>query len=214
MTDRALVSCVTGTWQRHTELMAAIDTVRNQSYRPVEHIVVSDGQDPELREIMGMIQRHASETDPTITFVELGRNWSTIIPESISAPPFMTAQLLARGKYICWLSDDEEMIDPDHIAKLVNLLESTRSDFVYPLVEVWANGFPDRKWIVGVDPPKNGTITHCLHRYDCLNVFGGGFRVSVGSGSDWDQVARWMAAGKTWAMLPEVTFRHRSDKGW
>lgn len=210
--SRPLVSVITGSWQRHGLLMQAIDTVLRQSYRPLEHVIVSDGQDDELREQMARIARYADPSDPELRFFELGRNWSTVIPESVSAPPFMTAQLLARGEYHVWLSDDEEMVDPDHILKLVNLLESTGSDFVYPLVECWQTNRPGEAWIVGTDPPQRGTITHCLHRYDCLNVFGGGFRVSVGSGSDWDQAARWLAAGKRWAMLPEVTFRHRSDK--
>jgi glycosyltransferase involved in cell wall biosynthesis len=211
---RPLVSVITGTWQRHDLLMQAVETVRRQSYRPVEHIIVSDGPDPILRNLLARVIAEADPTDPPIHFTELGRNWSTIIPESISAPPFMTAQLLARGEYVCWLSDDEEMLDSDHITKLVDLIEATGADFVYPLVEVWRKSRPDQKWIVGADPPENGTITHCLHRYDCLNAFGGGFRVSVGSGTDWDQIVRWMSAGKTWAHLPEVTFRHRSDKFW
>ena len=211
---RPLVSVITGTYQRHGLLMQAIDTVIRQSYRPLEHVIVADGPDPELRERMAQLAQYADPSDPELRFFELGRNWSQVIPDSISAPPFMTAQLLARGEYMAWLSDDECMIDPDHITKLVNLLESKNVDFVYPYVEVWANGHPEKKWIVGTDPPQCGTITHALHRADILNVFGGGFRVSVGSGSDWDQAVRWMAAGKTWAMLPEVTFRHRSDKGW
>lgn len=214
MTDRPLVSVITGTWQRHGLLMQAIDTVIRQSYRPLEHIIVSDGQDAELREQMARLAQYAEPSDPEIRFFELGRNWSTVIPESMSAPPFMTAQLLARGEYHCWLSDDEEMTDSDHIAKLVDLLEATGSDFVSPLVACWTVGRPDKTWIVGSDPPQRGTITHALHRYDCLNVFGGGFRVSVGSGSDWDQAVRWLSAGKKFALLPEVTFRHRSDKAW
>lgn len=192
--------------------MQAIATVHDQTYRPLEHVIVSDGPDAEVRVAVERVQAHAEAGDPEIRFVELGRNWSTIIPESVSAPPFMVAQLLARGEYLTWLSDDEEMIDRDHITKLVDLLESTASDFVYPLVECWPNGRPDIQWIVGTDPPQRGAITHCLHRYDCLNAWGGGFRTCVGSGSDWDQIARWMAAGKRWAMLSEVTFRHRSDK--
>lgn len=211
---RPLVSVITGTYQRHGLLMQAIDTVIRQSYRPLEHVIVADGPDPELRERMAQLAQYADPSDPELRFFELGRNWSQVIPDSISAPPFMTAQLLARGEYQMWLSDDERLIDLDHITKLVDLLEETGSDFTYPFVECWPKGSPEIKWVVGTDPPQRGAITHCLHRYDCLNVYGGGFRVSVGSGSDWDQIARFMAARKKWAMLREVTMTHRSDKSW
>jgi glycosyltransferase involved in cell wall biosynthesis len=38
-----LVSVVTGTWHRHELLMEAIKNVRAQTYRPLEHVIVSDG---------------------------------------------------------------------------------------------------------------------------------------------------------------------------
>lgn len=222
MTARKLVSIVTGTWQRHELLMEAIETIRAQTYRPLEHVIVSDGPDPELRKLVeaARIDHVTSAMKPKlsgldrvvpITFVELGRNWSSVLTDSMSAVPFGVANWLAKGDYQCWLADDERMT-PDHVESLVDLLEEKGVDFVYPLVELYWNGRPEKRWTIGTDPPRSGNVTHALHKTELLDVVGGGFRVHVGSMSDWDQFERWMAAGKTWAMLDRVTLTHRVDK--
>lgn len=209
---RPLLSVITGTWQRHVLLMGAIDTVREQTYRPLEHVIVSDGQDAVLRRSIARVQAESEPDDPPIRFYELGRNWSSVIPESVSAPPFMTAQLLAAGEYISWLSDDERFLSSDALTILADRLEADGLDFVYPRVSVHLKGQSAEAWDIGVYPPQIGTVTHALHRADILNVYGGGFRCSVGSGSDWDQFARWMAAGKRGAMVGQVLLSHRIDK--
>lgn len=212
MTDRPLCSVVTGTWQRHDLLMGAIDAVRAQTYRPLEHCIVSDGPDPDLAQTIGMIQREAAPTDPPIRFLELGRNWSTFLTDSMSAVPFQVAQWMAAGEYLCWFADDERFLDLDHITKLVNLLESEGTDYAYSQVRFWLKGQPERHWIIGEYPPRKATVTHAVLRASLLNVPGGGFRTHVGSASDWDQFERWLANGKRGSFLPEVTFAHRADK--
>lgn len=221
--SRPLVSVVTGTWRRHEDLIGAIETVRAQTYRPIEHVIVSDGPDDELAYKVWTLDRtHRSYTVDKydgndddyvpIKFVELGRNWSTYLTNSHSVAPFMVAQFMAAGEYQCWLSDDERMT-PDHVESLVDFLEEGDEDgpydFVSPLVEVYYATKPDVRWVVGQDPPENGTITHCLYRTRLLDV--GGFRPHVGSGSDWDQVERWLDSGARFGLMPRVTFSHRSD---
>lgn len=191
--------------------MEMIDNVRSQTYRPLEQIIVSDGPDPELRDIIAMIQRESGPDEPPITFAELGRNTSTALTDSMSAVPFATAVWMAHGDLIAWWSDDERA-EPDHLEGLVNLLEETGVDFVYPKVRIWRKGQPERRWIVGEYPPYFGTITHVVHRWDILDVVGGQFRPHVGRANDWAQIAAWLAAGKTCAMLDRVTFEHRIDE--
>lgn len=215
MSVRKLVSVITGTWQRHELLLEAIENVRAQTYRPLEHVIVSDGPDDALRREVRMRNDEQVERAPEwripIRFAECGRNWSTFLTDSPSAVPFQVANWLARGEYQCWLADDERMT-PDHIESLVDLLEERGVDFVYPLVEMYFVGRPEKRWTIGTDPPRSGQFTHALYRADILDVVGGGFRVHVGSMSDWEQCERWMAAGKRWAMLDRVTFKHRADK--
>lgn len=202
-----LVSAVTGTWQRHDLLLECIENVRAQSYRPLEHVIVSDGPDPELRDLIAREQG----SDVPIIFAELGKWWSGILRDSISAAPFMVAQLLARGDYGVWWADDERALVPDHVERLVNAIEEFDLDFAYPLVECWPVGRPGTRMVIGSNPPRNGQITHCLYRADALDK-GGLFRTHVGSGSDWDAISRMMDSGCRWGMVNEVTFSHRVDK--
>jgi GT2 family glycosyltransferase len=219
MSDRPLVSVITGTWNRHELLMECIENVRQQTYRPLEHVIVSDGPDPELYNLLAS-HREDRESCPhevypydgsgvPIRFVELGRNWSTYLTNSHACVPFMVANYVAAGEYQMWWSDDERALVPDHIEALVDFLEAGGYDFVSPMVQVYRADRPEERWLVGQDPPENGTVTHVLHKTSLLDI--GGFRPHVGSGSDWDQVERWLDAGAKFGLLQRVTFSHRSD---
>lgn len=216
MVSRKLVSIITGTYNRHELLLEAIENVRAQTYRPLEHVIVSDGPDPRIHEIIERAHTdHAYLAGGTdryvrIRFQELGFWSSGLFTNSISAAPFMVAQLLARGEYQMWLADDERMLVPDHIEKLVDLLELYDCDFAYPKVEMtWPNS--DRKTVIGHNPPRCGDVTHMLYRRDALDK-GALFRTHVGSGTDWDAFARLMASGARWVFLNEVTLTHMVHK--
>lgn len=207
--ERKLVSVLTGTWRRHTLLMGAIENLREQTYRPLEHVIVSDGQDATLREL---VAREEGYQDVPIRFVELGRNWSTYLTNSMSAVPFGVAQWMARGEYMVWFADDERFLVPDAIAAMVEALEATDADFAYPKVEFFWKGRPEKRFVLGEPYPREGTFTHCLHRADILDVPPGGFQTHVGAANDHEQVRRWIAAGKTWSFVDRVTLSHRIDK--
>jgi glycosyltransferase involved in cell wall biosynthesis len=125
VSERKLVSVVTGTWQRHDLLLGAIENVRQQTYRPLEHVIVADGPDPWLArshaedwpetdelDSQGLYLRSCGVDDVPIRFVELGFHSSSLLRDSISAAPFMVAQLLARGEYQITFSDDERFSTP------------------------------------------------------------------------------------------------------
>lgn len=209
MTGRKLVSTVTGTWQRHELLQGMIANIREQTYRPLEMVIVSDGPDPALSSLMAIEQDRG---DVSIVFAELGRNWSSYLTDSFSAAPFMTAQLLARGDYQMWWADDERALVPHHIEKLVALVEQYDADFAYPQVELT---WPDsaKRAVIGSNPPINGQITHCLYPARSLDI-GMLFRTHVGTATDWDAIARVMSVRNArWAFLRELTFTHEVNHG-
>jgi GT2 family glycosyltransferase len=223
MTERKLVSVVTGTYNRHDLLLGAIENVRQQTYRPLEHVIVSDGPDPELASLMvphvqgkrqdfQIMGLPVFEVDVPIRFQELGFWSSGLFTDSMSAAPFMVAQLLARGEYQMWLADDERMLVPDHIEKLVTILEDYDADFAYPRVKCYREP-PNPKYdmVIGCNPPRHGQFTHMLYRRDALDK-GALFRTHVGSGTDWDACSRLMQSGARWAFLNETTLSHRVDK--
>lgn len=207
--SRKLVSVVTGTYQRHDLLLEAIENVRQQTYRPLEHVIVADGPDPALWGPM----REAMCDDRAgveIRFAELGFHSSSLFTNSISAAPFMVAQLLARGEYQITLSDDERFLEPDALTRLVDHLEMYDADFAYSKAEI-TFAWNDQKNVIGGNPPRCGQITQFLYRRDALDK-GMLFRTHVGSGTDWDSVARTMASGARWVYLPEILVTHRADK--
>lgn len=204
---RPLVSVITGTWQRQSLMLESIQNIRESSYRPLEHVIVSDGQDPLLRE---RIEAVRDDEDVPIVFVELGLNWSSFLAASMGAVPCQVAQWLARGEALLWATDDDRF-DPDHVESLVDLLEQTDSDFVYSRSRVWRVGTTPREHaVIGNDPPVIGATINVLYRRELLDYRG--FRTHVGAGSDHDQMLYWPEVGARWAMLDRATMEHRADK--
>lgn len=216
-----LVSVLTPTWQRHGLLMEAIENVRAQTYRPLEHVIVSDGEDDELARL---IRRSDNEHGRAaydcrkpnggkyvpIRFAELGRNWTGELRGSHAAAPMIVGQLMARGEYHIFWADDERAT-PDHIASLVELCETTGAEFAYSQTEMYLRDHPETRWIIGQKRPEYGHITNCLYRASLLDKARGPFRTHVDA-NDWDQIRRFMEGGARWAFLPRVTLTHRADR--
>jgi glycosyltransferase involved in cell wall biosynthesis len=214
MSGRPLVSVITPTWQRHALLAEAIENVRQQTYRPLEHVVVSDGQDGDLvRWIVATRYNRPCPVDPaddvSLRFVELGQHWTGILRDSYAAAPLTVGMFLARGAYQMWLADDER-ITPDHCAALVELLEARGADLAYSKAELWWRDDPGRRLVIGTEPPHCGQITNVLYRAELLRhslyVFGNDRT------ADWETIARWLAAGARYAFLDRVTVTHRVDR--
>jgi len=206
---RPLVSVLTPTWERAELLRGCIENVRAQTYRPLEHVIVSDG--PDRVTALGMIATldRPEVGDVLIRYLSLGRNWSTYLTDSFCAAPTTVAMLVARGEYQAWLADDERM-DPDHISSLVDALEAAGADFAYSRVQMYRKGqAPGHSYEIGADPPQLGQITNALYRADLLKR--GLFPFGAGMTADWACISRWMQAGATWAYVPRVTLTHRID---
>jgi glycosyltransferase involved in cell wall biosynthesis len=217
---RPLVSVITPTIpERHALLFETLDNVRRQTYPNIEHIVVSDGPDDVLARNFaetideGYVEHpgFAYRIRRSLRFAECGRHWTGLLSDSYAAAPFIVGQFLARGEYAMPWADDERALDPDHIAKLVDLLESSGADFTYSITELWWKDEPERRKLIWADPPAHGSITHWMYTSTFLEKAKGPYRTHVGRANDWDQISRAMAGGATWAFLPEITFQHRVD---
>lgn len=205
-----LVSVITGTRDRLPELKRCILQVRAQTYRPLEHVIVSDGPDPMARVLVGMQEDFQGVP---IIFQETGRVWSDIFVRSDGAAAFQVAQLLARGDWQMWFADDEEM-DPDHILKLMTLIQQTNSDFGYSQARWYTNPsnprLPCIDNVIGSFPPVEAQLTNCLYSIALLDY--GKFETHGGRGTDWAQVEAWIKAGARYCFLEETTFTHRADQ--
>lgn len=215
MVNRPLVSIITPTWGRHSLVVEAVANVRAQTYPNLEHVVVSDGPDHELRRRLwaaGMRPRDSFNDGgrTSLHLVELGYNTSSFFPDSYCAGPNTVGMLTAKGEYQSWLADDERM-HPTYIERMVAALERTNADFAYPRVAYYKWDSPS--WVVGIgaDPPQCGSITTLVYRRELLRK--GLYRWHDERESDWSTIKRWIDAGAKWAFVDEVLFTHRDDKG-
>lgn len=211
MPDRPLVSVLTPTWKRHALLGEAIENVEIQSYPALEHVVVSDGPDPKLDELIRYWSRPPKRVP--IRYVALGRNWSTYLTDSYCAAPAMVMQLMAAGEYHALLSDDERMT-VDYIETMVSALEETGAEFAYPRVAFTRWDWPPGHVIgIGADPPECGAITTAVYRASLIEKAGGPYRTHLGHTSDWAMIQRWLESGATYTFVDRVIFSHRDDWG-
>lgn len=217
-----LVSVITPTWRRRELLLGAIENVREQTYRPLEHVIVSDGPDESVaemvddeRETMERLiasgERLTNGAAPVpIVFVELGQHWTGILANSYAAAPLVVASFLASGAFQVWLADDERM-EADHVASLVAAVRSAGADFAYSRTRMYHVGqSPDAGYEIGADPPQRGQVTNVLYRADLLAK--GLYVFGDDRASDWATISNWIAAGATWAYVDRVTLTHRVDR--
>lgn len=212
--DRPLVSVITPCIPSRLELLLeTMHHIREQTYPNLEHCIVIEGEPGAVDGTVARVQIEVGRLGchvPT-RVVGLGRWWSHELSNSYCSAPAMVGQFLARGAYSCPWSDDERALDPEHLDKMVALLEAEDVDFVYPIVEVWWADRPDYHRLVWADRPTEGRITHWLNRPSMIEKAKGPYRTHSEHPNDWDFVKRALDGGATWAFLPEITFQHRSD---
>ncbi len=106
-----LVSVIVPTYNRPDMLMATLESVLNQTYQPLEIIVVNDGG-LEVENLAGWLNRQGN-----ITYVKHDRNRGLAAARN-------TGIKLARGKYLAYL-DDDDLFYPEHLETLVTALEGS-----------------------------------------------------------------------------------------
>ncbi len=185
-TQEPLVSVVVRTRNRPGLLREALYSLRQQSYRNVEVILVNDGGaavDDIVAEFRGALPIKTLHNPHA-----LGR--------STAANMGMES---AAGKYINFL-DDDDLLYPDHIEKLVTFLENTREKVAFSECDVakyvWAGAtyqrISDKRLYSTLDFSREDLIRDnfipimtVLFARDCLKDVGG-FDPALDHFEDWD----------------------------
>lgn len=203
VSDKPVISVITATWQRHIQLFnRCIPSVERQTYPNVEHIIVSDGPDPQLSYL-----RERAGHWRVNRIIELGRNHQAI-QEHWGAIPRLVGAYVARGDLIAYLDDDNEYM-PWHLERLAREFEQNpKIEIAYSQMDRYVNG--TRIDTIGDDILELGHIdtSLILHKPELL------WHVAnwraAGYCSDWDLIERWRDAGMLFKFVPEVTVRwHR-----
>jgi glycosyltransferase involved in cell wall biosynthesis len=195
-----LVTVVTPTWQRHDRLLnRCVPSVRSQNYPHVEHIIVSDGPDPELAEKLFPPLRSNGRS-----------RWFVNLPEHDPDQHWGHLARLhgleyASGEFITYC-DDDDALRSRHCELLVNaLLEHPEAGWARSLM---ASHRPasDTEAVteIGHGEPSCGNLgtPMIMHRRETL-AYGTWGPASVTE--DWELVNRWLHAGIGYVTVDEIT---------
>ncbi len=218
-----LASIITPTYDggpqtRRIVMERCIRSVQDQTYPNLEHVVVSDGPNPEFARELDRYVRTGLVRHP-IRHFELGRSWHKFTPQpSWGTSARLAASFLIRGDLVAY-NDHDDVLMPNHVADLSELLAKAGVDFVYSQMLVFVKGRPS-EIIIGDGTPRWRHISQqlLLHKIELFNVANfdphckwnkltlpDNEKRLATYGSDWDLVGRWLEAGCTWAFLPEIT---------
>lgn len=187
-----MISVVTPTWRRFGLVTErCVPSVAAQTYAgEFEHVIVSDGPDPALRE--------ALEGIPGVRYDELPEH--SAVGEWGEYPRLHGIDI-AKGDLIAYL-DDDNAFRPRHLEVLAEALDRTGAGFAYSQMQVNHPG--GAAHVIGHERPEYCHIDTSMfvHRRELLDIatWRLGYRTI-----DWDLIERWMAAGTEWAWVPEVT---------
>ena len=128
------VTVLTATTGR-SDLLQCIKSVRAQTYRPIEHLVIVDGLDALCRARSVFAVNDGDQTlhntdDFQLVYVDL--------PKSIGKDRwnghriYAAGTYMADGDYVCFL-DDDNYLEPDHIESLVRVIEKEFRDWSFSL---------------------------------------------------------------------------------
>lgn len=162
-----------------------IPSVQAQSYRDFEHIVVSDGPDPDLRELV------------PVTLLELPEH---IEPGYLGARARNAGIEIAGGELLAFL-DDDNAFRPNHLAVLVAALDANPdADFSYGRM-----AYPGSDSVIGCYPPQYGQIDSSMFVCRRKTMDLGTWPVPADYALDWQLIGGWMARGARAAFVPEIT---------
>ena len=156
-----LVSVIIATYDRPLLLCKALESLRRQSYRPMEAIVVDDGSPPSTREAL---QRWRQTARPDFALRYFRQR------NSGPAAARNAGMAMCEGDYVLFLDDDDFMQD-DAIGHLVEALAGRRhAAAAMGGYRLWHERGADSGMDAFVAPPRMGP-----HRALCSMIAGGWF---------------------------------------
>ncbi len=125
------VSVITAT-TGGVRLANCIESVRNQTYKNIEHYVIVDGSDR---------LEQTSEILNAMEFPNGNNEFVIVLPHATGLNRFNGHRIyggfsfLTNGDYITWLDDDNEFT-PNHIESLVKITQEKQLDWAYSLRQI------------------------------------------------------------------------------
>jgi glycosyltransferase involved in cell wall biosynthesis len=190
-----LVTVITATWRRHGTLLArTIPSVQDQDYPAVEHVIVSDGPDENLRDYLA--GEHGMQHP--VRYSEL--------PVHDPQPHYghyarLRGLAIARGTYITYV-DDDDSLRPEHCRVMAAALDAD-PEAGFAVSRMMCHG-PAHKSVVGWGRLECGNVGSpmLMHRREVTR-----HRTwrEAGLYEDWELVDGWLGAGVKYANVDAET---------
>jgi len=191
-----LISVITPTWRRHDLLMRrCIPSVNEQAYSYVEHIIVSDGPDPELAHRLAPNGPDGARD-----------RWFYALPDHDPAEHWGHAARragtdMASGELITYCDDDDALRREHCSVLLTALMKDPEAGFA--VSRMVAHGGA-HETVIGHGPLAAGNIgtPMIMHRKNLLDIAGWDEASWI---EDWLLVTRWLDAGIKYASVDAET---------
>ena len=206
-----LVSIITPTWQRPLQLARCVDAVARQTYRPLQHVIVSD-HDPGLlgTDLHRYLQQASLHFGHQILFDMLPTHEE---PGWWGHRARLRGLELAEGSLVGWC-DDDDTLRPGHVEAHAAAL-AEHPDAWWSFSRVWIG-----PWRCNTPVPVTAANERAIHGGpgwpDPASIHGPQTMLHRAEitrwstwrpepGPEWRLVQRWMAAGLGWVFVDEVT---------
>jgi hypothetical protein len=198
-----LVSIITTVYDRVQWLETCLRSVSALRFQDFEQIIVADCPPQDVLEQLLVISEKHGQAQGNLLFANLDRRFN-----DWGINPAAVGLQLARGQYICFLSDDNGYT-PDHFGPLIEALDNdARLGFVY------SSCLYDGRLTLQGAPPKFGRIDlgQPLFRKELFDAHLDGTLPFTEAAWDWRMIQALMRKGVRWRHLNRLTFIFRLAK--
>ena len=197
-TEAPVVSIITTVYDRVSLLAECLRSVRELQYSDFEHLIVSDHPSaPVVDSILTLVKTASTAGSTYANLSERANNWG-IAPASVGLH-------LARGRYVCFLSDDNGYT-PDHFAPLIKVLDE-RNDIAF----VYSSCHYAGRFILRNSTPLPGGIDlgQPLFRKEIFDRYLPGKLPFDMMAWDWHMIETFMRHGLKWHHVDRPSFLFR-----
>jgi glycosyltransferase involved in cell wall biosynthesis len=190
-----LISVVIPTFNRHSLLKRAVRSVLTQDYANLEIVMVGDC-DPDFE-----ANRNVLDGAPAIRVFNLPKNHG-----AGGAEPRNYAIMLAAGKFIAYLDDDNEWMS-SHVSSVYEAMRERVAAFGFSSMQVEGADLLFKK------PEFQGIDTSCvIHRKELIAKYGWWKnRTEANYHHDWEFVSRWVVGGEKWVCTRKPTLLYNAE---
>lgn len=194
-----LITIVVNCYNRANMVRTALDSVWNQTYRPIELIIVDDESQDNTMEV---VEQWRSEHPDTSDFTSIAKTFPNGKP-SLSRNRGLA---LAHGDYIQFV-DDDDWIYPNAVQAKVDYIKThPNCDLIVNQLDYYRRGKIFGKTHISLPDNPQNLVEHLL-RHECLLVATLMFKTNV-----MRAIGGWKA-DLHFAMDAEITLRHAMKGG-